>query len=894
MEAGRWQQVEEVLDLALASDPASWPSLLDQRCSTDPKLRDEVEALLARLGTVAGFLDSPPAALASALIAEARDTVTAEQYAGRRIGPYQIVRQIGRGGMSRVFLAERADGHFEQQVALKLLRPGLDSELDRERFRIERQILASLNHPNIARLFDGGVTQDGQPYLVLEHVEGQPIDDFCKRGALDVRQRIELFLHVLDATQSAHRSLVVHRDLKPSNIFVTQDGEVKLLDFGLAKLLEPSSLSAQEPMTRTGQRWMTPEYAAPEQVRGDPITTLTDVYQLGAVLYQLLTGELLFPRQRANAQRLDRAVLHDEPLPPSVVVAHHRPELARQFRGDLDAIVLKALRKEPEARYGSPAELARDLRRHICAEPVQARRQTTVYRIRRLVRRHRMEAIAVLGITASLITGAVVSLALAYRAQAERTRAEAASVESEAVAGFLLRLFEASDPAEARGDTMTARDLLRRAVSRTEQFRGQPAAQARMLEVTARLYNSLGQIPEAHAAVERALSLRRSAGGQDGLAIASTLSQLADALLRLGRNAEADSAAREALAIQERILGMVDPAIAGTIHQIGNVAIHLGDLESAELHHRRGLNLRLRGLGPNDSLTATSHLLVGSTLRRRGLSTEAEQEYRQAAIVYERALGSGHPYVGDALIHVAYLLSGDRARSREAEPLYRRALEIRSRAFGEAHPLVAATLSDIADFHSGQGNHSAAVSLAREYLRRIHRAGAPDHPMVPTATNHVASILYDAGELAEAETLFRTAIALERRLRGDDHPNVAGHEMGLARLLIDRGDYAAAEIMLRDAVRIREGAAGPDSPNAAASHGLLGMLLSRKGEYAAADSVLRYAIRSMERYTGRQHSDVKELYGWLADLNEAWGRPEVAVRYRAIATAEPTEVPNRR
>lgn len=886
MEAGRWQQVAEVLDLALASDPASWPSLLDERCGTDPKLRNEVEALLAHLDTAEGFLESPRAALARAVVAEAGETLTADQYAGRRIGAYQIVREIGRGGMSRVFLAERADGHFEQQVALKLLRPGLDSELDRERFRVERQILASLDHPNIARLLDGGVTEDSQPFLVMEYVEGQPIDDFCEQRALSVRQRIELFVHVADATQSAHRRLVVHRDLKPSNIFVTRDGEVKLLDFGLAKLLEPSSLSADGPMTRTGQRWMTPEYAAPEQVRGDPITTLTDVYQLGAVLYQLLTGELLFPRHRGNAPRLDSAVLRDDPLSPSIVVAHSRPELSRQLRGDLDAIVLKALRKEPEARYGSPAELARDLRRHISAEPVQARRQTTIYRVRRLIRRHRIEAIAVLGISASLVAGAIVSLAQANRAEAERDRAEAASLESEAVASFVLRLFEVSDPAEARGDTMTARDLLRRAVSRTEQFRGQPAAQARMLEVTARLYHSLGQNPEAHAAVERALVLRRSAGAQDGLAIAGTLSQLADARLRLGRNAAADSAARQALAIQERMLGREDPALAATTHQIGSIAIYLGDLESAELYHRRALNLRLRGLGANDSLTGTSHLFVGSTLRHRGRLAEAERQYRQAATVYERALGSDHPYVAEAVIHVAYLLGGDRARAHEAEPLYQRALEIRRGALGEAHPTVAATLSDIAAFHSRQGNHATAVPLAREYLRRIQRAAAPDHPMVPTATSRVASILYAAGELPEAEALFRSAIALERRIRGNDHPSIAGHEMDLARLLIDRDDFAAAEIMLRNAIRIRERAAGPDSPNAAASHGLLGMLLSRKGEYAAADSVLRYAIRSMERYTGRQHSDVKELYGWLADLHDAWGRPAEAVRYRAIATAD--------
>jgi serine/threonine protein kinase len=390
MDLGRWRQMQEVLDVALESDPASWPSILDESCSADPELRREVEALLARLGTAEGFLDSPPAALAAALVAEAREQSSAETYEDRRIGPYRIVRQIGRGGMARVFLAERADGHFEQRVALKLLRPGLDSEIDQERFRAERQILASLNHAHIARLLDGGVTGDGQPYLVLEHVEGQPIDVFCEQRALSVRQRLELFLTVAGATQAAHRSLVVHRDLKPSNILVSVDGVVKLLDFGLAKLLEPGVGSDRSPATRTGQRWMTPEYAAPEQIRGEPITTLTDVYQLGAVLYQLLTRQLPFAACRHPVANLEAAVLQEDPAPPSAVVATANAEHGRLLRGDLDAIVLKAMRKEPEERYGSPDELARDIGRHLRGEPVLAQRQTAAYRARRFVRRHRV------------------------------------------------------------------------------------------------------------------------------------------------------------------------------------------------------------------------------------------------------------------------------------------------------------------------------------------------------------------------------------------------------------------------------------------------------------------------------------------------------------------------
>jgi len=304
MESDYWHRVERVLDLALESDPAHWSTVLTNACDNDRSLRDDVEDLLSRYATARGFLETPPKTTAAALIAEVRKTDDATSHEGRRVGAYRIVRLIGHGGMSRVFLAERADGEFTQQVALKLLRPGLDSEIDRHRFRDERQILASLNHPNIARLLDGGVTNEGQPYLVLEFVDGKPIDRYCTERALGVRARLELFLAIADAVQSAHRSLIVHRDLKPSNILVTNDGAVKLLDFGLAKLLEPTYGVETAAFTATGRRWMTPEYAAPEQIRGMSITTLTDVYQLGAVLHDLLVGRPPFGTRDASIHAL--------------------------------------------------------------------------------------------------------------------------------------------------------------------------------------------------------------------------------------------------------------------------------------------------------------------------------------------------------------------------------------------------------------------------------------------------------------------------------------------------------------------------------------------------------------------------------------------------------------
>src|SRR5688500_8125464 len=312
MNSARWREVEAVLDATLDSDPSTWPAILEQRCAGDADLRREVEALLGRYDSALRFLDSPPVATAAAMVAEAQAATRAE---GKRIGPYRIVRQLGQGGTARVFLAERDDGQFTQRVALKLLRPGHDSEIDQGRFRAERQILASLSHPNIARLLDGGMSDDGLPYLVMELIDGEPIDRYCERCALPVRRRLEMFATVCEATQYAHRNLVVHRDLKPTNILVTSDGRVKLLDFGLAKLLEQRPDDAAAPLT--SQHWMTPEYAAPEQVRSEAATTQTDVYQLGVVLYELLTGTLPFGRREHSSWDLAQAILEREPPLPS-------------------------------------------------------------------------------------------------------------------------------------------------------------------------------------------------------------------------------------------------------------------------------------------------------------------------------------------------------------------------------------------------------------------------------------------------------------------------------------------------------------------------------------------------------------------------------------------------
>lgn len=863
MDALRWERVESILDAALTTEPTAWPALLDSACSGDPELRRQVEGLLARLDNATGFLASPPASVAAALVAEGVDYTPRSTPVGRRFGAYRIVREIGRGGMSRVFLAERADGAFEQQVAIKLLRPGMDSELDRGRFRAERQILASLNHPNIARLLDGGISPEGEPFLVMEHVDGSPIDAYCEQNRTSIHDRLRLFAKVARAVQYAHTNLIVHRDLKPSNVLVTPDGEVKLLDFGVAKLIQPGLSKAAT--TQAGHRWFTPEYAAPEQLAGGSITTLTDVYQLGVVLYRLLSGRLPFTGSDRSLVELESAILSRDPPPPSLI-SLDEGSARNALRGDLDAVVLKALRKEPGERYGAAEEMALDIERYLRAEPVLARRGGRLYQLRRLVRRRRIETTAGVLAFAAIVGGSLLAVSQASRAESERRLAAAAARESEAVTAFVMNLFQASDPTEARGDTLTARDLVRRAHARAEKLRGQPLVQARMFEATARLYSLLGEPGEAHTLLVRALALHAANGGERNLEAATILGELATVLDVQGRVLAADSAARRALAIEQSLLHANHPAVAARLQQIARMSVARGDLAAAEEENRRALAIRLRAVGPEDSLTAISHMALGAVLRRRGRLAESERELRTAAAILERALGPEDAEVGQALAQVAYVLHRQGNREAETEALFRRVLVIRQRALGEAHPLVASSVSDLGVFLSETGRHEEAIPLGRQHVDLVRRAFGAEHRNVMYANGVMAFILARGGEYAEAERLYRDNIAQEKRLSGPDHVNLTGHEFDLARLLITRGDYAAAEPLLHDAVRISTATLGQDHMMSAMHRGELGKLLLRTGRYAAADTILHGALATMETHTTDEDPHMRELRALLDEL----------------------------
>jgi eukaryotic-like serine/threonine-protein kinase len=705
-----WQRVRTVLDRVLDAPPEARATLLDQLCGGDADLRLEVEALITAEGGAGALLDAPVGEYADALVGElARVGLAPESLAGRRVGVYRLVRELARGGMGTVYLAERADGEFEQQVAVKLLRRGLDTDDVLRRFLAERQILASLSHPNIARLVDGGATDQGRPYLVMEYVEGQPIDRYCDAHRLTVDERLGLFLTVAGAVQHAHRNLVVHRDLKPSNILVSDAGEVKLLDFGIAKLLQPGG-AVTAAVTRTGARLLTPEYASPEQVKGEPITTASDVYQLGLLLYELLTGVPAHRTDRRGGAGLERVVCEQMPPLPSLA-AREGPavderaqarrttgaELGRRVRGDLDAIVLKALRKEPERRYATAARLADEIERYLSGQPVDARPDSWGYRSGKFVRRHRVGVATATGVVLLLagLTGLYTERLARERDAAEQS-ARIAHVESERTAGalaeteqalaraeglreFLLGLFRAAQPDRPRGQLPDTEALLELGARRALDEHSAPAAERLgMLLTIGKVYLEQSRFEQARPLLDAAVALAREhrAERPDDLARAlvdranfvwqgvGSLDEAEDLLLEAESVAEESGGPWELFANvrgdrawvtylmgdRENSLGLLEPLYAQlrqrtdvsastrfkVVSRLASAHRSLGNLETAAELHGESVELAERLFGAESLMYAIELANSANAERDVGRFGVSESRNRQAIGLYDR------------------------------------------------------------------------------------------------------------------------------------------------------------------------------------------------------------------------------------------------------------------
>jgi len=836
----RWNAIEPVLDRALELGPDSWADYLDSACQGDVELRSAVERLLGVYPFLRDPLTGPTGSAFEALLGGA---------SGSLIGPYRLMGEAGRGGMCIVYVAERADDQYRRRVALKLLGRGVaDPHLIR-RFRDERQILASLDHPNIAKLLDGGVTADGLPWFALEYIEGEPIDRYADRLGLTIERRLALFVAVCEAVQYAHRNLVVHRDLKPSNILVTTEGTVKLLDFGIAKLLDPAH-GADATLTADGGRALTPEYASPEQVRGDPVGVTSDVYSLGVLLYHLLTGQRPYQGAGRAAHLVERAVLEEQPEPPSHSITSDRDDAARargttaerlrrRLRGDLDMIVLTALRKEPERRYVTVDSLAADVRAHLAGRPVSAQPDRWSYRAGKFARRH-MAGIAVAAAAAAvLVASGVIVAAQSSRAAREGTRAER-------VSAFVADLLRSPDPLRGRGGAITVREVLDSAVVRIDgELRDEPVVRADLLGVIGRSYQGLGLYDQADRVLGTAVVLRERvhdsgrALAEDEAALAAALNESAADSTDVG-----DSVAEVAVRTARQGLRPDDPALARILTTTAHVIDDDGHPARAEslLVESVGI-LRRQPHVDRLALSEALRVLGGHRWGREELAS-AETLYAQALTLRRDTLGAGHPDVGDLDARMGDVLAQE--GKPDAERYLRDGIAIKQRTLGVAHPDVLENLWDLAHLLGKRGEYPQAESLMTLVVDGSRRTGP-------------------SGERITAEGI-----------------------SGLAQLALLKGDTARALAGFKEALRIYERITPPSRQYAYG--GLLADLAGidiAQGRFAEAEPLVSRSLDAARRQFGDTNSITRSFAKELAELYERWGKPDRAREYRRLADSTP-------
>ena len=858
----RWQQVSAVLDEALELPAPDRAAFLDRACAADPSLRPEVDALLAAEAASSGFLEDPVGSYLAAPGPEGDPPAEADECPpGTVLGPYRILHEIARGGMGAVYLAERADGQYEQRVALKLVRAGLDHGELRRRFLAERQILARLDHPRIARLVDGGIAPDGRPWLAMEYIDGRSLTQFSDAHRLGIGDRLRLFAAVCEAVRYAHQNLIVHRDLKPANILVTADGTVKLLDFGIAKLLDTNP-DGTEADTRTELRVLTPEYAAPEQIRGDPITTATDVYALGAVLYELLAGRRAHRFERPTPAEIERVVCETEPERPSAVSS-------LPVEADLDAVVLKALEKEPARRYHSVEALLDDVRRFLDGLPVQARAPTLGHRARKFIRRHRVGVGAAAAVILALAGGLGVALWQAREAGREAGRAVA-------VTRFLVGLFQVADPAYSRGREITARELLDRGVAGLDSgLAGQPSVQAELLGVLGTIHHGLGFLGRADSLLRRSIAMIRSGAG-DRLTLAARLTDLGGVLENRSQYAAAESVLTEALAIRRRELGTRHADVAVTLGNLAATLHSLGKDSVAELMYRDVLRIDSVAFGPESPELAQDLSNLGVMWDDLGQPARADTALRKALAIRLARYDSTHPLVLNDLGNYAGSLMG-LARFAEAERLTRRVLELRRRVFPPDHPDHGYSLHQLGVVLEQQGRWNESDSAYRAALELRRRVMGPENDLTMASLNNLAITRYRVGDYAEAASLMREVVRVWTGTLGAEHSRTLTASNNLGAILVAGSQLAEAEPLLERVIASRRRMHGDTDLNVALPLRNLGVLYRRTGRLDEGEQALREAVRIYRAVLPAGHPRLGEA---LTDL----GR--VFIEQRRFADAE--------
>jgi tetratricopeptide (TPR) repeat protein len=856
--ADRWPRIKEIVGAALEKEPSERGAYLDRACSEDGALRREIDSLLAAY-ELAGGLSGAPWEI------DPVEQATPSQIIGR----YRLLRELGVGGMGQVWLAEQISP-VSRQCALKLIKSGIYDANAVRRFEAERQSLALMDHPAIAKVFDAGTTPSGQPYFAMEYVDGLPINEYCDRKRMGIRERLTLFMQVCEGVQHAHQKAIIHRDIKPSNILVVEiDGKPcpRIIDFGLAKAVEPAR-DGETFFTQLGALLGTPGYMSPEQA--DPsvrdVDTRTDVYSLGVVLYELLTGVLPFNSARFKKQHLDemlRELREDTPQRPSSNVNMHRETLARRaadratdavtlaglLRGDLDWITMKALEKDRDRRFGTPTELASDIRRYLNDLPVLAGKGDAGYRLRKYLRRHRV-AVALGAIAAVLVAAfSIVQAIQLRRLTRERDRADR-------ITDFMTNMFKVPDPNEARGNAVTAREILDTSSKQIEAGLGQDAeVQSQLMGVMAETYLNLGLYSRAHELATLSWQNRQRTLGPNHPKTLESMTQMALTLYHEGHDRDAEQLIRSAIDLQQRQLGAEN---ALTLQSRDDLAIFLereGRYAEAEKLEREVVSVQSRKFGPEDPQTLRSVNNLASALKGESRFDEAQKEFRELLTTQRRVLGASHPSTIATMHNLANSLQ-EQGRYEEAEALYRETLSTSENVLGSEHPDTASTMITLANcINHNDTRRAEAEDLYRKALEIALRVAGPENSDTTRAEEGLANLLSSEGHNAEAEKLLRNVLAIRQRLLGPDHTDTLITQYNLATVLFHEGHLVEAEKLIHETFNLQTRVLGPEDPDTLASMAFEAKIMLSQKRPQEAEVLAHKAFDIQLRVLGPQHED---------------------------------------
>jgi serine/threonine protein kinase len=798
------------------------------------------------------------ATLAPSTFSGAPRTITDSKF----MGPYRLIQKLGEGGMGQVWLAEQT-APVRRQVALKLIKAGRYDDDVLKRFQSERQSLAIMDHPSIAKVFDAGSTSDGQPYFVMEYVPGVPITEYCDQKRLRVRERLELFIKVCEGVQHAHQKAIIHRDLKPANIMVVEvdDKPVpRIIDFGLAKATTPQ-VASEAMFTQVGSFVGTPGYMSPEQADSSvqDIDTRTDVYSLGVVLYVLLSGSPPFDPKKWQKKPLHevlRQLREDEPPRPSTKIGMEKEssgasaemrgvqptQLISLIRGDLDWITMKALEKDRTRRYGSPAELAADITRHLNDEPVMARPASTGYRLQKYIRRHRITVAVGSGLVVLLAGFVVVQGAQLRRTRLERDRANRERDRATRITDFMTGMFKLSDPSEARGNSVTAREILDNASKEIDTgLAKDPETRAQMMYVMGSVYEKLGLYPRAHALEKQSMEIRERELGPGHPDTLESANGFADVLVDEGRYPEAEKLDRETVDTRRRVLGLESPETLRSMNALAHVLREESQFPEAETLERETLDIRRRILGPEHPDTLSSMSALAMTLQYESRYPEAEKLDRETLDLQRRVLGLESPDTLSSMNNLANVLFQER-KYPEAEQLQRETLAIQRRVLGPESPDTLASMNNLANVLDQDGRYADAENLHREILEVQRRVLGPEHPSTIVTMLNLSTDLLFEHHYAEAEKLDRETLEIRRRILGPEHPDTLSSMSTLALTLEYERRYPDAEKLYRETADISRRVLGPENPNTSSSTYNLACIVARRGRRDEAISLLREAV----------------------------------------------------